>query len=463
MAHRWLYIGFVSAYGSRNAHRGFNRTGERINDHGPYVQTAPCPKTLLYSVLVAALAFSGPARSEDSLDYNALLVRRGITSALIYDGSVVANVSGGARRGDAYVGNLRLQVALDGKRLFHAPGWTAFLQLLSIHGGQPSNLIGDAQGVNSYSAKSTWRLYEAWGQYSSANGHWSFLAGRYDINSEFYRLASAGLFMNSSFAMGPEFSQSGIGGPSVFPDTSIGLRVAYKPTPSILIRAAMLDGEPVDGADDEVKFPGQKKGLLFVSEMAFLTRPASDDSHGAAKYQLGRGANFPAYDDKIAIGAWHYTGTFRDLFLEDERGLPVVHKGSSGAYALIDSTLYRTKVKPGGRISGFIQYGIGDGRVNRFSSYLSAGLAASGLITNRSDDQLGFAVTTAQNGPHYLNSMHSSSIPVARKETSMEATYLLQVNSKFSVQPDIQYVIDPGTDPARRAATVLQVHFQLKL
>ena len=41
----------------------------------------------------------------------------------------------------------------------------------------------------------------------------SALFGRYDLNSEFYRLQSAGLFLNSSFGIGPEFSLSGQNGP----------------------------------------------------------------------------------------------------------------------------------------------------------------------------------------------------------------------------------------------------------
>ena len=38
----------------------------------------------------------------------------------------------------------------------------------------------------------------------------------YDLNSEFYRVESGGLFLNSSFGIGPEFARSGAGGPSPF-------------------------------------------------------------------------------------------------------------------------------------------------------------------------------------------------------------------------------------------------------
>ena len=64
------------------------------------------------------------------------------------------------------------------------------------------------------------------------------LIGRYDLNSEFYRLQSASLFLNSSFGIGPEFSQSGLEGPSIFPNTSVGARFAIKPIEEIVLRTA---------------------------------------------------------------------------------------------------------------------------------------------------------------------------------------------------------------------------------
>lgn len=423
----------------------------------------PCLKMLLQSVIASTAMFCGQALADEIDDQKAHLTREGVTPVLVYDGSAVANTSGGMRTGTAYVGNLRLQLALDGNQLLRAPGWTAFFQVLSIHGGQPSNFIGDAQGVNSYAAKPALRFYEAWGQYSSLNGRWSFLAGRYDLNSEFYRIASSGLFLNSSFGMGPEFSQSGIGGPSIFPDTSFGARVTFKPNSSILIRTAIMDGVPANRTDGQIRFPGQKEGLLFVSEIVFLTRPGSDASQGISKYRVGRGANFPAYDDKFAIGAWHYTGTFRDLSLVDNKGRPLQHEGSSGAYVLIDQTLFRSPANPKARLSGFLQYGVGDGRINQFESYAAAGLTASGFMTSRPDDTFGIALTSARNGSHYIDSLDMQTIPTTSAETSIEATYLLQVNPRLAIQPDIQYVIHPGTSATRANATVLQVHFQWML
>jgi porin len=139
------------------------------------------------------------------------------------------------------------------------------------------------------------------------------------------------------------------------------------------------------------------------------------------------------------------------------------HEGSSGASVLVDRTLFRAAANPKSRVSGFLQYGVGDGRVNRIGSYMAAGLAASGLFARRPDDEFGIAINSARNGSHYINSQDAMTVPVTRTETAIEATYLAQVNSWFAVQPDVQYVVHPGTTPARANATVLQIHFQLML
>lgn len=98
------------------------------------------------------------------------------------------------------------------------------------------------------------------------------LVGRYDLNSEFYRLQSASLFLNSSFGIGPEFSQSGLEGPSIFPNTSVGARFAIKPIEEIVLRTAVLDGVPVDRPNGTREIFAQGDGVLAVTEVSVVVR-----------------------------------------------------------------------------------------------------------------------------------------------------------------------------------------------
>jgi porin len=388
------------------------------------------------------------------------LFDRGIQPALVYDGAAFGDLAGGVRRGTTYLGTLRLELTLDGSRLAGFPGITLFVEGLNIHGGHPSSFAGDAQGVSSLEGPARWMLEEGWIQQNLFDNQLSILIGRYDLNTEFYRLQSAGLFLNSSFGMGPEFSQSGRGGPSIFPDPSVGTRIAWKPARGVVLRTAILDGVPVDRPDGAKLF-SRGDGLLLVAEAAYLFRPTSKDSPRNPRFRLGRVAGLPPYTAKIALGTWHYTAKYPDLSKTTPDGQPAQHQGSSGAYVLADQTLYADSKRPARRLTLFGQFGIGDGRVNHFASYTGAGIVMTGLSRARENDELGVAIAAAHNSAHFAAQQSDAGIRVGRVEATLECSYLAPLTSRLAIQPDLQYVLHPNADLARKNALVAMLRFEL--
>ena len=408
-------------------------------------------------VLLATLAIR-PAGADEWQQLKDPLIQTGITPSVTYDGGVTTNAAGGIKTGTAYTGNLHLQLALDGKKLASLGGLSAWLDGLWINAGNPDKFVGDFQGVNNITAAPALRPYEAWLQYNFPGSRFSALAGLYDLSSEFYRLTSAGLFLNGSFGTGPEFGLSGLAGPSIYPATALGVRLAYKPTPNTVLRVAVMDGAPLfpqDGSPDPFN---PKAGLLLVGEAAFLTRPPADDPpNSRARHRIGRLNTLRPYDDKVAIGAWYYTAKFDDLSATAPDGSPVQHHGEGGAYLLADHLLFQSPDNPKRRLAAFAQVGVGQQAVDRTSLYVAAGLVANGFFPGRPDDELGLAVAMARNGSHYLAAQQQAGLPVDPAETAIELSYLAQVASWLAVQPDVQYVINPNTDPRQRDATVLQL------
>lgn len=382
-----------------------------------------------------------------------------LTPALVYDGSALARLRGGARSGSTYGGDLHLKLTARGDGL-GLPGALAFVDVLTIHGGRPSRLVGDAQGTNNLEGPSGTQVEEAWVQQNFSGSDASLLVGVYDLNSEFYRVAAAGLFLNSSFGVGPEFAQSGLEGPSIFPRTSAGLRVAMKPTVNTVLRAAVLDGVPVVRPDgSHAAFRGGD-GLLTVLEFAWLSRgKAAPAPPSATRDRIGRYSALIPYDDKLAAGTWHYTSRFADLSDTDSTGAPLIRQGSSGAYVLGERLLIGDDAGSGRRLSAFGQAGVSDVRTNRFGTYFGAGIVASGWGPMREEDQAGLSVAQARNGSHYM--LAQASTHPQRAETTLELSYLTRVSKCVTVQPDIQYVIHPNTDPALASARVLQVRFEI--
>ena len=421
----------------------------------------------LVAIFAASLSLAIEARGQSSVieELSALrtsLEKQGIQPALIYTAEGSAEFSGGERRGVNYLGNLHLQLTVDMNKLLGWPGATVFLDGLSIHGFDPSNLAGDIQGVSGNAGPTEWTLEEGWIQQNFFNNRFSMLAGRYDINSEFYRVHAADLFFNSSFGLGAEFAKTGPGllGPSMFPDTALGIRVEGKPLESLILRVAILDGVPVDRPGGWNAFaPGD--GWLLVGEVAYLYRPRqTDDSQPPPRrYLIGRNAGLPPYKAKLAVGVWRYTASFPDLSEVRANGSPVIHNGSSGGYVIGETTLYGDDA--GREIRAFEQVGIADQRMNQFNLYIGAGVTAKGFVPNRKDDQFGFAVASARNGSHYMDAQSILGQPANRAETSLELAYMAQVKSWLTIEPDLQYVINPSTDPHRANALIGLVRFQL--
>lgn len=348
---------------------------------------------------------------------------------------------------------------IDGAKALGLTGWSGLVNVLWINGGNPSKLSGDAQGADGIAAPSALRVYEAWVQYNFPGERWSVLAGRYDLNTEFYQLASGALFLNNSFGVDPTFGLSGFGGPSIFPDTALGLRLAYRPDPDILLRTAILTGAPIDSINDSPPPFSNRAGVLMVGEADFFTRSVPGGSSTNPRFHIGRFSGLPPYDDKIAFGAWYGTAGFNDLSSIAPDGRPIRRQGEGGAYAFLDRLLLRSGNL---RLSAFLQVGVADQTDDRFGSYFGAGLVATGLFPGRPLDQTGIAAAVARNSSHYARGQQQDGLPVAGSETAIEATYQVQITSRVAVQPDVQFVIYPNTNPRLANATIVQLRFAVR-
>ena len=249
--------------------------------------------------------------------------------------------------------------------------------------------------------------------------------------------------------------------PSLFPRTAFAARLAWRPTANAVLRAAVANGRPFERADGSHALHRSGDGALLMAEFALTDRPESDDRPRQRSRRIGRQITPGLYDGKLAVGGWYYTARFDDLVDLAPDGTPLGRRGSGGAYAAGQALLHRSAADPARRLSGFTQLGVGDARTNRFGGYFGAGLVATGWLRPGTDDELGLAVAVARNGSHYLAAQRLQGLPTARTETTIEASYLIPVNANFAIQPDLQYVIHPNTDPQLANSLSFQLRFAI--
>ncbi|MBY0511128.1 MAG: carbohydrate porin [Rhodospirillaceae bacterium] len=356
-----------------------------------------------------------------------------ISVAAAYRGDLWRNVQGGVRKGGRYFDDFVARADVDMDKAVGLAGGTFSVTVLNNNGAHFSDtFVGAAQVISNTETTSAFRLYEAWYDQHLLDDRLSVRVGLYDLNSEFDAIEPAGLFVNSSHGIGPDFSQSGQAGPSIFPVTSLAARVHWHVTDSLLLRLAVLDGVPGDPAHPKrtaIKL-GKGDGALIAgeAEMQFL-------------------------GSTIALGAWGYTAAFDDLAAVDPlTGLPIKRGDNRGAYVEADRRIMEGD-EEGEGLSVFARFGVAEGRINTFGSYVGAGAVYDGIVR---DTSVGFAVASAATGKTYRQV-----VAAEKRETILEATMRTQITPWLALQPDVQYIINPSADPTLRNALAVGLRFEI--
>lgn len=363
--------------------------------------------------LLCACAAS-PLRADDGPDAG---------FGLRYTTEIIANVSGGTARGAGWLGRLDLHYD-SGDTLFGIDGAEAYLNLFLLHGPSFSDrYAGDVQTVTNIDAPSAIRPFEAWVQMPLA-GDIRAKAGLIDLNAEFDQQTVGTPFLNSSFGIGPDISQSGRTGPSIFPVTSPALVIATE-TGKYHLRLGIFDAEP-GYPDHPHRFqPGPlgRDGALLIAE---------------AGVSLGANA-------RMQIGGWRYTDRFGRL-----DGLGEARSG--GVYGQIEGRL--AGAGKGRALRGWLRAGVATAKVDPIDLYVGGG------ATYGEDGELfGLAIARARLGAFGRH----AGIGDRNAETTIEATVLRRVTRFMAVQPDVQYVIHPSWQALVRSALVLALRFHFSV
>lgn len=335
-----------------------------------------------------------------------------------------------------YLDNLDVTLTIDAERAF---GWrgTALFTYGLYNNGEPftDDLVGAAHGVsNIETGVRATRLYEAWIEQRFASDRASLKFGLYDLNSEFDAIEAATLFLNPSHGIGPDFSQSGRNGPSIFPVTSLALRGEYKMADEWIVRAAILDAVPGD-----------------------TDRP----KRTAIKFREGNGAlgvielNYRDDRTRAAIGYWRYTGRYGTSAAAVSASDPAQSRGNYGVYAFLESRLTREGAEEGQGLAGWVRLGFADERQNPIGRYVGGGLSYTGPIDGRDEDQVGIAVGLAELGDPFRRGSTLAGNPLNSREVIIEATDRAPVSAWLTFQPDLQYIINPGGQLATADALLL--------
>jgi porin len=335
-------------------------------------------------------------------------------------GDFAAVIQGGLQEGERQLGLVDLSfqhvTAFAGREL------ALYGSLHHTYGGGFSERwVGDLQTVSNVDAESCTRIQEAWADVALSDAM-SLRIGRYDLNTEFDAIDAAALFLSGAQGMGTDIAQSGAAGPSIFPRTAFGIRTRFDFGNDRSLRGAILDVES-EQADEggDIPFTG---GPMLTLE-----------------YQRAV-AGFT-----VRLGTWGFTET-----------RPAIEAGAApgreyGAYVSAERRVNE-------RWAWYARYGAANAQVARIGRYAGGGIVLTGALLPGRGDALGFAVAHARNGDPYRQSVAATGDATTAAETAYELTWRIPLGEHFALQPDLQYIDDPDTNPGIDAALVVMLRVE---
>ncbi len=325
-----------------------------------------------------------------------------------YTGDNAANLDGGIKTGYAYLGMVNLSLFFDFEKAGLWKGGSVFIHAANTHGAVPSaKMFGDAQVASNIEAGNHTYVQELY--YKQTLGKVELTIGLQDLNVEFVNSGYGALFLNSSFGIMPVISAN-LAAP-IFPLTSPGFTTRININERSTWLVALYDGCPtgVDDNPNNLKWQfNSGDGLLAITE-----------------YQ--RTLQINRHQGLYKIGLFSHNHVIQKAFGE---ALPdSLNRIIAGAYVLVDQVIWERNEKS---LGIFTQAGYSPSGYSANDVYVGMGLNMGGFLSKKKNDVLGLAVAHA----HYTGGTGS--------ETSVELTWLKPVHKHITIQPDIQYIIQPS-------------------
>lgn len=371
--------------------------------------------------------------------FSSALSAEPVSYEIVYTGEFWSNQRGGIKKGNAYIDNLDFTLTLDADEAWGWSGVSAFAYILHNNSETLTGpLVGDIQGISNIDNTAMLGVMELWVDKTWSSSQ-SLRFGLYDLNSEFDAIDTAGFFINPSHGIGPDYSQSGSNGPSIFPVSSLALRFQGVLSEHSTYRFAVLDAVPGD---------------------------PDDDNHGGIKLSSEEGVLLAAEVDRqftnsrAALGAWYYNKKTDQLSESAQHNNAL--RNNSGIYGFIDHAFSNTEWLPG-QLNGFLRVGFSDSHINQLHRYVGTGLVLSSFNAARPDDVIGFAIASARNGTDFKQQSRLDGFNPDSQETNYELSYRAPLGDFVTAQADIQYVVNPGTDPVLNNALLFGLRLEFLL
>lgn len=384
----------------------------------------------------------------------------GISLNINETSETLGNVSGGLHRGATYDGLTTMSLRLDTAKAFGWTGGTAYISALQIHGRNLSaDNLDSLQTASGIEAQRATRLWELWFDQAFLDDKLDLKIGQQSIDQEFMVSQYSSLYVNTMMGWPMVPSADLYAGGPAYPLSSLGVRLRAHLNDAVTLLGGVFDDNPPGGSfNDDSQLRGREAsgiafnlntGALWIGEAQY----AAHQSPAASCANLACGL-----PGTYKLGVWYDSGTFPDqrfgadglsLASPASTGVPRMHRGNFSVYGLVDQTVWRQPAGP--RAVGVFSRVMGaPPNQNLIDWSLDAGVNMTAPLPGRDNDTLGIGFGWAHVSARAAAfdrdtaAFTGTPFPARTSEEFIELTYQLQLAPWWIVQPDLQYVFNPG-------------------
>jgi porin len=417
-----------------------------------------------FSFFDEAAALAGPDRAFLTGDWGGLRTRLldlGIAPNLAVVTDVLGNPTGGRRQALRESDELALGLTADLDRL---GGWAGARFYLSFSLRSGTSLsdkdIGNVFNVAQVCCGHTYRLVNVALEQSLFDDRVSLRGGRIAAGDEFLASPLYDNFVQTAFngnPMGILFNVP----ISVDPVATWGVRARVRPISQLSLMAGVYNGDPTLGANDKHGVDWTMRGPLFAI--------------GEVGVHLNQGPLAGGLPGNYKVGGYYLAGKVPDQHRDVNGGSialsglsPQMHSGNGGFYVLLDQMVYRDGGADSRRgLTPFLSLVVApDSSVNTMPFFANGGLVYRGLFASRPHDLAAFGAAYGAFSSQLARSQRDarsagSGSGIQKYEVALELSYIVQATRWLQVQPDLQYIVNPGG--TGKIPNALVLGFQLAL
>lgn len=348
------------------------------------------------------------------------------------------NFSGGIDQGGGYLGEADFGLNFETEKAGLWKHGELFIQGMTTHGKKPSaNVVGDLQTFSNIESEAHTALYEFWYNHHFFDDKLAIIFGQLDMNADFSVSDNAMKFINSSFGVIPTLSLNNH--ISIFPLLTLGGAIKFKFWKRFAFQTAIYNGSPGDFTSNpnavNWKF-STEYGYYSISEFHFFNKK---DTITTGTYK---------------IGVFYHSAQYQNI----ENGDTL--KGNYGFYFLADHMFISNSYTYENGLSGFLTGSLFPDDRNILNMTIAGGICYHGPFKKRKNDDFGIAFAFANFSNKYTKLNPDT---LLNNETAIELMYRCHLTENIMIQPEIQYIINPGATKLLKNSLVglLRIHINI--